>query len=745
VVGTNGYCETWMDEGLATYLSHRLMNHKHGKNNALLDLPAGFGWLPNIHRENYRHSGFYGSLGRGEHCAVVQPMDKFLHMANLFSMCYDKGAKVVGMIEDRLGEAAFLDFLQQVYCKYYFRVLRVADFQRELEEYTGQSWQEFFRHWLYGDGLVDWSVKKVRIRQVPCDRALPAAPAYPVPKEAEEVLPPPRKVSLHRAPAPPLRGRAEVAGQISKREDDPPPWQHPGSGQQQVRLTDDPLTEDREDTESLNQDLAEAEAVSVEETPAIRPACHAATCRPAYQVHVLLEQKAEYNEPTVLGFCFDGTDACQLRLPIVPQAGQVRIDDPPAVITPLPDNQVCVQVTLPARPTNIVVDPDHILVDAEPANNSWKSRPRLRFTPLYLQIEETDFTTDYDRWNFIIGPWLFAPTYSDPWFTRSTMGGLRAGFYRTQQFSGGAYLAYRTDFQDVAAGVDLLWNHWPGHRSQVGFSAERSITNFDQDDGNCDRGVLFARYVFTYGSSLYLPPFHYVEAFGTVQNNCLPEMERFVPGAIQFDHQSVLGLHYHFNFLTPYWDPEGGIAFDATYGYGLPIEENQFNAISAQFSCVKRSPSPGGEIGDWGLFRWLAETRWAFRLYTAAGWPNDGLYFSMGGSQLFRGFNLDERQGSAIWIGSIEWRVPVVRHVNWDCCDHVIGLRNLYAAAFYDIGNAYVNNESLGSAAQAIGGGLRADIAWFSFIERTILRVDIAKTVNVPSPVQVWVGFNQPF
>src|SRR5262249_14264436 len=33
VVGTNGYCETWMDEALATYFSHLLMDKKVGRNN----------------------------------------------------------------------------------------------------------------------------------------------------------------------------------------------------------------------------------------------------------------------------------------------------------------------------------------------------------------------------------------------------------------------------------------------------------------------------------------------------------------------------------------------------------------------------------------------------------------------------------------------------------------------------------------------------------------------------------------
>src|SRR2546429_7308935 len=72
VVGTNGYAETWMDEGLATYFSHRLMNQKHGKNSLMLTMPVGLEWLPNISRETYRTYGFYGTLGRGEAGATIQ-------------------------------------------------------------------------------------------------------------------------------------------------------------------------------------------------------------------------------------------------------------------------------------------------------------------------------------------------------------------------------------------------------------------------------------------------------------------------------------------------------------------------------------------------------------------------------------------------------------------------------------------------------------------------------------------------
>ncbi len=172
LVGTNGYCETWMDEGLATYFSHRLLNQKIGKNNNLMKYPRGLDWLPNIPRETYRSYGLYGTIGRGENGPAVQPMSGFGHVANLFSMTYDKGSRIVGLIENRLGAAAFLDFMRRVFHRYRYRILRVADFQRELETYSGGSWDEFFKNWLYGPGLTDWCIEKVRVRPPPkCAKA----------------------------------------------------------------------------------------------------------------------------------------------------------------------------------------------------------------------------------------------------------------------------------------------------------------------------------------------------------------------------------------------------------------------------------------------------------------------------------------------------------------------------------------------------------------------------------------------
>src|SRR5262249_36624437 len=151
------------------------------------------------------------------------------------------------------------------------------------------------------------------------------------------------------------------------------------------------------------------------------------------------------------------------------------------------------------------------LVDADPANNFWHPALRWRLTPLYTFLEETDLTNAYDRWNVLAGPWLFTSAYPEAWFTRSTMVGARVGADPTQEFAGGAYAGCRPDFRDVIAGVDGTWHHWPFPRSQSGFIAERRLLDFNKGDSTASRAVLWSRYIFTYGSSLYLPPIHYVE------------------------------------------------------------------------------------------------------------------------------------------------------------------------------------------------------------------------------------------
>jgi hypothetical protein len=646
LVGTNGFCETWMDEGVACYFGHRLLDQKVGKNNNLLKYPSAFGWAPNISRDTYRSYGLYGTLGRGENCAAVQPMSGFGHVVTLFSMTYDKGSRIVGLIENRLGSAAFLDFMSRVYYRYRYRILRVADFQRELEAYTGTSWDEFFKNWLYGPGLTDWCVEKVRVEAQP---------------------------------------------QCTKQQ--------------------------------------------------------------ASRVVVILHQKADINEQTTLGIALPGHEGYPIRIPIVPQAMAYEWSDPPAHIETLGDNRVRVEVSVPEKPSQIAVDPDQLLVDRDPGNNFWKPRIRARVTPCYSFLDETDMTTDYDRWNIIIGPWIYGTAYYDAWYTRTygTMIGFRAGAYRTQTFYGGVYGGYRTDYRDVVVGVDGLFDHWPDSHFQVGYDFEQRVAQFYSGQQDAKRGVLFGRYIFKYGSSFYYPPMEFLESFITYQDNFLPfEANPALPG-VRFFETATAGFHYRKDYLTPYWNPVGGFRWDVWYQGGAAMRPDTvgMQEISSQFSYVESLPDLSAPVENipWlaASLQWLGQSRLALRIFGGTSMPGRGQFFSMGGSMYFRGFDLSQRQGSSVWVGSVEWRLPAARNLNLNFCDHIMTLHSIDVVPFSDVGNVYISGREVAPTAVDAGVGLRFDVSWLSLVERTLLRFDIAKTLNASSGTQFWFGVGVPF
>jgi hypothetical protein len=628
-----------MDESVVAFYTAKRMQAKYGFDAFWIHYPKGFHWAPNINHESYRFNGMYGTLGRGEATPTVAPLPEFGHVVTLFSMTYDRGAKIVGVIEQRLGADAFYDFMKIVYAKYQFRILRVADFQRELEEYTGYSWEQFFKTWLYSKGMSDWAVEDVRL--------------WPT----------------------------DGAGQVCTAA--PPPGQ-----------------------------------------PTL------------YRAVVTVQQKAEFTEPTVLGVKFKKDGPYDLRIPICPGAAVVESDDPPARTETQPDGSIRIELLLPAKPTQISIDPEQVLPDAQPDNNHWHHEMRVKLTPLYTNLDDTDLTTAYDRWNVTIGPWFGT---NAPQFGQRGYSGFRIGAYRIQEFMGGIYTAYDIDDQDVRLGADALIDHWPYPQAQVGVQFDHSLTP-DWAGRRYDRGRAFARHVFHYTPSLYLDQMEYLDVYARLDNEFWRDHITTKPGIERYEDVFGVGLLYNRFYYVHYWDPAGGYWLWARAEYGWPVlgGDQSYRLVEGQFSFVKGLPDGLG---------YLSHTRIAARIYGAFSLPNNGEMFHLGGPTHLRGLDHARRQGNAVWIASLEWRFPLWTEANYSCCDNVARLRNLYGALFYDVGDCWIENESIGGVAHAVGGGLRFDTAFFSFVERATLRIDVATILNdedAPA-VQVWFGISQPF
>jgi len=162
VVGTDGYAETFMDEGLVNSFTALRLDDKYGRNAPLIVWPKALGWLPTIGREDLRLSGYYGWRRRGNTGPVIQDLRAMGNLNTLFSLAYDRGGKVVAMIENRLGAERFFSFWQKAYLKYAYKTFKFADLKRELAAFDPPgNWEVFLDKWLIEHADTDWSVEHV--------------------------------------------------------------------------------------------------------------------------------------------------------------------------------------------------------------------------------------------------------------------------------------------------------------------------------------------------------------------------------------------------------------------------------------------------------------------------------------------------------------------------------------------------------------------------------------------------------
>ena len=164
VIGTDGYAETFMDEGVVNGLTAKRLDEKYGRNAPLIVWENWMKWMPTIGREDLRMAGYYGWRARGNGGSVIRDLDQMGNLGAVFSLAYDRGGKVINMIENRLGTGRFLAFMRKIYRDYAWKTLSFADFRKELIAFDGSTdWNDFLDGWLIEHRDLDWSVEAVDV------------------------------------------------------------------------------------------------------------------------------------------------------------------------------------------------------------------------------------------------------------------------------------------------------------------------------------------------------------------------------------------------------------------------------------------------------------------------------------------------------------------------------------------------------------------------------------------------------
>ncbi len=110
-------------------------------------------------------AGYYGCGGpEGMAGSVIRDLDQMGNLGAVFSLAYDRGGKVINMIENRLGTERFFAFMQKVYHDHAWKTLSLRGVPAELIAFDASTdWNDFLNGWLIEHRDLDWSVEAVDV------------------------------------------------------------------------------------------------------------------------------------------------------------------------------------------------------------------------------------------------------------------------------------------------------------------------------------------------------------------------------------------------------------------------------------------------------------------------------------------------------------------------------------------------------------------------------------------------------
>lgn len=125
----------WLNEGMATFMAAAYKEHRFGRNEYLREIEAS-----RLNYEKVRNAGKDRSL--------VFP--DWLHRTREDRiLVYNKGAYVLHLLRQELGERAFWAGIRHYTRMYFGKTVTTTDFQSAMEQASGKNLSDFFGKWVY--------------------------------------------------------------------------------------------------------------------------------------------------------------------------------------------------------------------------------------------------------------------------------------------------------------------------------------------------------------------------------------------------------------------------------------------------------------------------------------------------------------------------------------------------------------------------------------------------------------------
>lgn len=132
--------DVWLSEGFATYFTALFIEHAYGRDEFVKEMKDCRRVTFNFYKDNPTHTIVHNNLS---------DMSKVTS-----SHTYQKGAWVLHMLRNMIGDDKFEKGIQNYYRKYMNATASTKDFQTEMENVSGLDLSAFFKQWLNQGGKL---------------------------------------------------------------------------------------------------------------------------------------------------------------------------------------------------------------------------------------------------------------------------------------------------------------------------------------------------------------------------------------------------------------------------------------------------------------------------------------------------------------------------------------------------------------------------------------------------------------
>ena len=133
--------DVWLSEGFATYFTLMFREHAYGRDD----------FVQGLLNAKDRVFDFYE---KDKNASIVHDNLKDMKDVLTYSLQYQKGAWVLHMLRNYVGEEAFRNGIRNYYNKYFNSNTTTEEFKAEIEKTSGLDLDTFFDQWLYNGGNI---------------------------------------------------------------------------------------------------------------------------------------------------------------------------------------------------------------------------------------------------------------------------------------------------------------------------------------------------------------------------------------------------------------------------------------------------------------------------------------------------------------------------------------------------------------------------------------------------------------